>query len=86
MSNLFTGSLVAILCVGLFALALDNIEEILIVQYARKKTEGTGSHIVNNFDFKVFMVYNLLRYMGPFTIYLLEEPFTIKRVKQKKNL
>jgi hypothetical protein len=35
-------------------------------------------------DVKAFRPGDVLRYMDPYTIHPLEEPFTIKRVKQKR--
>ena len=43
MSNFFTGSLVAMQCAGLFALALGAIGVVLIVQYLRNKQKAQAS-------------------------------------------
>ena len=43
MENIFTGSLVAMLCGGLFALALGGIGVVLIVQYLRNKQKAQAS-------------------------------------------
>ena len=45
MSNLFTGSLVAMQCAGLFALALGAIGVVLIVQYLRNKQKAQASTV-----------------------------------------
>jgi hypothetical protein len=44
MSNVFAGSLIAMLCAGLFALALGAIGVILIIQYARNKQKAQASN------------------------------------------